>query len=152
MAVSPISVNIILHTLTSAHAIFLQRYLPTCLSSAAQICDNQKSFFDATFEAAECKLPLARAGVLLCANAKSLHALWPIRTPMSRLHQSERHVPAAPIRTHELSSRQRRILTQSGASRLHTHAQYKFSSPLYVFGQRAFLSLGSTTSHFTFIG
>ncbi len=59
------------------------------------------------------------------ANAKSLHALWSIRAPTSRLRQSERHVPAAPIRTLEVSSRlsgQRRVLTLIGASRLQAHA------------------------------
>ncbi len=53
----------------------------------------------------ECKLPLAPARVLSIAsraNAKSLHALWPIRVPTFRLRQSERHIPAAPIRTREL--------------------------------------------------
>ncbi len=100
------------------------------------------------------------------ANAKSLHALWPIRAPTFRLCQSERHIPAATIRARELSSRlsgQRRILTHVGASRLHTHVssitrsglylfQYTFSSPLSVFGQRAVLCLWSTTVHFTSLG
>ncbi len=73
--------------------------------------------------AAYCKLPLAPARVLSIAsraNAKILHALWPVRAPTSRLRQSERYVPAAPIRTRELSSclsGQRRILTHFGASR-----------------------------------
>ncbi len=77
---------------------------------------------------AACKLPLALAHVLSIAaraHAKSLHALWPIRAPTFRLRQSERHSPAAPIRTRELSSRltgQRRIIRHFGASRLHTHA------------------------------
>ncbi len=78
------------------------------------------------------------------ANAKNQHVLWPIRAPTLRLRQSERHIPAAPIRTSELSSRlsgQGRILRHFGASRLHTHAsrnitskaailQYNFLSPL----------------------
>ncbi len=54
------------------------------------------------------------------AHAKSLHALWPINAPTFRLHQSERDLPAAPIRTREMSSRltgQRRILGFFGASR-----------------------------------
>ncbi len=33
------------------------------------------------------------------AHAKSLHTLWPIRAPTFRLRQSERDLPAAPIRT-----------------------------------------------------
>ncbi len=60
------------------------------------------------FVAADCKLPLALVCVLSVAsraNAKSLHALWPIRERTACLRQSERHVPDAPIRTRELSSR-----------------------------------------------
>ncbi len=65
--------------------------------------------------------PCARA-IDYCshAHAKSVHALWPIRAPTFRLRQSERDLPAAPIRTRELSSRltrQRRILGLFGASR-----------------------------------
>ncbi len=74
------------------------------------------------------------------ANAKGLHRRW----SMFRQPQSERHIPAAPNRTRELSLRlsdQRRNLKHVGASRLHTHAsrnftfkavffQYNFSSPL----------------------
>ncbi len=47
------------------------------------------------------------------AHAKNLHGLWPIRAPTVRLRQSERDLPAAPIRARELSSRltgQSRIL------------------------------------------
>ncbi len=43
--------------------------------------------------AAECKLPLAPVRVLSIAprdNAKSLHALWPIRATTSQLRQSGR--------------------------------------------------------------
>ncbi len=43
--------------------------------------------FTNTTVAAECKLLLSTASR---ANAKSLHALWPIRTPTSRLRQSGR--------------------------------------------------------------
>ncbi len=79
------------------------------------------------------------------------------------LRQSERHVPAAPIRTRELSaslSGQRRILTHVGASRLHTHALTQhhaqgctisnttFHRHHLLTDQHAFLSLGSTMSHF----
>ncbi len=52
---------------------------------------------------------------------------------MNSKHTSARHVKT---RTPHATSR----------SRLY-HFQYNFSSPLSVFGQRAFLSLGSTTSH-----
>ncbi len=90
-------------------------------------------------------------------NAKKQHVLWPIRAPTLRLRQSERHIPAAPIRTRELSSNlrgQKRILRHFGASRLHTHAPRLYFSniifcPHYcVFDQRAILFLRSTTSHF----
>ncbi len=64
--------------------------------------------------------PCARA-IDCCshAHAKSLHALWPIRAATVLLRQSERDLPAAPIRTRELSSRltgQRRSLGLFGAS------------------------------------
>ncbi len=76
------------------------------------------------------------------ANAKNLHVLWPIIAPTLRLRQSERHIPAAPIRTSELSSNlsgQRRILRHFGASRLHTHASLNIT-PKVVFFQYNFLS------------
>ncbi len=65
--------------------------------------------------------PCARA-IDCCshAHAKSLHALWSIGAPTFHLCQSERDLPAAPIRTRELSSRltgKRRILGRFGASR-----------------------------------
>ncbi len=117
--------------------------------------------------------PCARA-IDCCshAHAKSLHALWPITAPMVRLNQSERDLPAAPIRTRELSSRltgQRRSLGLFGASRLNTHAshnttfkavlfQYNSPSPLFVFGHRAILfwdwpriTLDSSPKNFTFM-
>ncbi len=122
---------------------------------------------DVKFVEADCKLPLAPTRVLSItsrANAKSLHAVWPIRAPTFHLRQSERHIPDGPTRTRELSSclsGQRLILTHIGGSRLHTHTsrintlmavsfQYKFSSPLLVVGQRAILSLGLTTIQFKF--
>ncbi len=114
---------------------------------------------------AACKLPLAPARVLSIAshtNAKNLHARWPIRAPTFRLRQSERHIPAAPIRTHALLSRlsgQSRILTHFDSSRLHTHAsrnitsktvffQYNISSPLLCLWPSCHSLLGLTTSHF----
>ncbi len=148
---------------------------------------------------AACKLPLAPVRVLSiasCANAKSLHARWPIRAPTFRLRQSERHgygmngtngygifigrgryrlnfvqislrdadfdPRAAPIRTRELSSRLsdlRRILTNFGASRklqATSRPRLYISNTSFIphycaFGQRAILSLGSTTSHFNII-
>ncbi len=64
-------------------------------------------------------LPSARVlSIASRTNAKSLHARWPIRVPKF-LQQSERHNPAAPIRTRELLSRltdQRRLLTRVDAS------------------------------------
>ncbi len=82
--------------------------------------------------------------------------------PHFRLHQSERDIPAAPIRTRELSSlltAQRRILTHVGASRSHTHAsgnitskaeffQYNISPPLLCLWPSCYSPLGLTTSHF----
>ncbi len=80
----------------------------------------------------ECKLPLAPARVLSItshADAKSLHALWPIRAPTFHLRQSERQIPAEPIRTRELSSRQsgqRRILSTSRINTLHIFSNISF--------------------------
>ncbi len=94
------------------------------------------------------------------ANAKSLHALGPIRARTFRLRQSGCHIPAAPTRTRKLSSSlsdQRQILALFGESRLRTSHiitlkavsfQYKFSSPLFVFWHRAILFLGSMASYF----
>ncbi len=113
---------------------------------------------------AACKLPLAPARVLSIAsraNVKSLHARWPIRMPTFRLRQLERHIPAAPIRTRELSSRlsgQRRIMARRCVT-LHAHASRNITSkavfsniifrPNYcVFGRRAIFSFASTKRHF----
>ncbi len=72
--------------------------------------------------------------------------------PHFRLHQSERDIPAAPIRTRELSS----LLT---ASRSHTHAsrnitskaeffQYNISSSLLCLWPSCHSLLGLTTSYY----
>ncbi len=85
------------------------------------------------FVAAYCKRPLApvrEQSIASRANTKNLHVLWPIRMPTPRLRQSERHVPAAPIRTRELSSRlsgQRRILMHIDVPCLHTHTSRNIS-------------------------
>ncbi len=111
---------------------------------------------------AACKLQLAPGRVLSIAsraNAKNLHALWPIRAPTFRLRQLERQNPAAPIRTLGLSPRlsdQRRTLRDC------THAscnitsktvffQYNFPSPLLCHWPSCHSLLGLTTSHFTCI-
>ncbi len=69
------------------------------------------------------------------ANAKSLHAPWPISAPTFRQGQSEHHIPAYPIRTRELSSRpsgQWRILTHFGASRLHARLTHNTLKSLSI--------------------
>ncbi len=98
---------------------------------------------------------------------RSLLALTP--KPYMRSGQSERHVPAAPIRMPRSSYANQdawAVLTpkrpeaNSNTLRCPPHAtsrsrlyqfQYKYLTPLFVFGQRALLSLSSTTSHFRLI-
>ncbi len=113
-------------------AIILHIFRPTSFPSSSDL-----QFRHNPNTVADCKLPLAPARVLKIAcraNSISLHALWPIRAPTFRLRQSERHISTAPIRTRELSSSQRRILTHVGASRLNTHATRKVGTfPMQVF-------------------
>ncbi len=80
------------------------------------------------------------------ANAKSLHASWPIRTP----RPSSANQDAWAAVTSKRPSARHVYTRTTSRSRLY-HYQYKFSSPLSVFGQHAFLLLGSTTSHFSFV-
>ncbi len=96
------------------------------------------------------------------AHAKSLHALWPIRALT---------LPPAPIRTRQsscanrdavtcrhaypakgefldFSARHAKTRTPHATTRYRLYVlQYKFASPLSVFGHRAILSLGLTTKH-----
>ncbi len=110
-------------------------------------CSSSKFAFNSYFGVTDCKLPLAPARVLSIAsraNAKSPHALWPIRASTFRLRQSERHIPTAPIRTHELSSRlsgQRRILGHVGASRLHMQASRNITRKVVAFPTQVFVPI-----------
>ncbi len=100
--------------------------------------------------------------MLLAGTPKAYTCSGQSECPHLRLRQTERDVPAAPIRTRDLPSRltgQRRILTHFGASHLHTPAsrditskavffQYNISSPLLCLWPSCHSLLGSTTSHF----
>ncbi len=97
---------------------------------------------------AACKLPLALARVL---------SIGARQKPTRALANQSAHVPPAPIRTRELSSRltaQRRILRHFGASRFTQHSvkgfffQFNISSPLFCLWPSCHSLLGSTTSHF----
>ncbi len=103
---------------------------------------------------AECKLPLGPTRVLSIAsraNVKSLHALWPIRMPRPSCANQNTWAVLTPRRPkanfYKLYTRTPHTTSRSRLC----HFQYKFSSPLFVLGQRAVLSLGSITSHFKLV-
>ncbi len=105
----------------------------------------------------KCKLPLAHPRVLSIVSKA-----------YTRSGQSER--PRSACANQNATFQLRQSGRMSGrkanydtrrASRLHTHASrihmlkavsfhHKFLSPLFIFGQRAILFLGSTASHFMF--
>ncbi len=136
-----------------------QSIFHSVLSTSKCFVEDNRGIEFSKIAAAESKLPLAPARVL------SLLLELTLKATRALANQSA-HIPPAPIRTPRPScanqtgwaavmlNRQRRILTNMDASRLYTHAQSRNIThkavplPKTIFRQRAFFTLGSTTSYF----
>ncbi len=86
------------------------------------------------------------------ANQNAYVPPAPIRTPRPSIANQDAWAVVTPKRTKANSATwARHVYTRTPHAASHSrlyHFQYKLLSPLFVFGQRAFLSLGPTTSHF----